>query len=99
MAGTSHNDLSNVNRLINLSVRDMTATLMSNIKYFGSKHSLEKVNGNSVHFLTIWVVTDLSTVTGVQMLKNALTYMVCISKALKFRSQIDSKDAGILRMT
>lgn len=49
---------------------------MSNIKYFQSKHSLEKLNENSVHFLTLWVVADLETDVGAQMLKNALTYMV-----------------------
>lgn len=76
MSGTPHNDLNNVNSLINLSVRDMTATLLSNIKYFHSKHSLEKVNGNAVHFLTLWIATDLNTANGVEILKNALTYMV-----------------------
>lgn len=76
MSGNAHNDLSNVKNLAQLSPRDMTATLMSNIKYFNSKHSLEKLNGNSVHFLTLWVVADLETDIGAQMLKNALTYMV-----------------------
>lgn len=76
VSGNAHNDLSNVKGLAQLSPRDMTATLMSNIKYFHSKHSLEKLNGNSVHFLTLWVVADLETDIGAQMLKNALTYMV-----------------------
>lgn len=76
MSGTAHNDLSNVNSLINLSVRDMTATLMSNIKYFGSKNAPDKINGNAVHFLTIWVVADLNEASGISVLKNALQYMV-----------------------
>lgn len=76
VSGNAHNDLSNVKSLAQLSPRDMTATLMSNIKYFHSKHSLEKLNGNAVHFLTLWVVADLETDVGAQMLMNALTYMV-----------------------
>lgn len=78
VSGTPHNDLSNVKSLAQLSPRDMTATLMTNIKYFHSKHSLEKLNGNSVHFLTLWVVADLETDVGAEMLKNALTYMVSV---------------------
>lgn len=76
VTGNAHNDLSNVKSLAQLSPRDMTATLMSNIKYFYSKHTPEKLNGNSVYFLTLWVVGDLETEVGAQMLKNALTYMV-----------------------
>lgn len=78
VSGLSHNDLSNVKSLGQLSPRDMTATLMSNLKYFHSKHSLEKLNGKAVHFLTLWVVADLETDIGAQMLKNALLYMVRI---------------------
>lgn len=79
LSGTPHNDLSNVKSLAQLSPRDMTATLMSNVKYFHSKHSLEKLNGKSVHFLTLWVIADLETDVGAQMLKNALTYMVSVN--------------------
>lgn len=75
MSGTAHDDMQNVNSLIDLSVRDMTATLMSNVKYFSSRQSLEKINGKGVHFLTLWVVCDLNTDNGAELLRNALLYM------------------------
>lgn len=75
LSGSAFDDLENVNSLINLSVRDMTATLLSNVKYFSSRQSLQKVNGNGVHFLTLWVVADLNTELGVELLRNALLYM------------------------
>lgn len=75
LSGSAYDDLQNVNSLINLSVRDMTATLMSNVKYFSSRQSLQKVNGKGVHFLTLWVVADLDTERGVELLRNALLYM------------------------
>ena len=78
LSGAPHNDLSNVNVLSQLSNRDMTATLMSNIKYFKSKHSLEKVNGRPLHFLTMWIVADLNKPSGAALLKNALEYMVTL---------------------
>lgn len=79
VSGIAHNDLQNVNRLAQLSSRDMTATLMSNLKYFNSKHTGAKILGKSVSFLTIWVVADLSTSSGRQTLRNALDHMVSIS--------------------
>lgn len=75
LSGSAFNDMQNVNSLINLSVRDMTATLMSNVKYFSSRQSLHKINGKGVHFLTLWVVADLGTDRGVDLLRNALLYM------------------------
>lgn len=75
LSGSAFDDLQNVKSLINLSVRDMTATLMSNIKYFSSRQSLQKINGKGVHFLTLWVVADLDTAQGVELLRNALLYM------------------------
>lgn len=78
VSGVAHNDLANVNRLAQLSSRDMTATLMSNLKYFHSKHTAEKLLGKPVSFLTIWVVADLSTSNGRQTLRNALYHMVSV---------------------
>lgn len=75
LSGTAFDDLQNVNSLINLSVRDMTATLLSNVKYFSSRQSLQKINGKGVHFLTLWVVADLDTERGIELLRNALLYM------------------------
>lgn len=74
--GTPHRSLDNVKELLALSVRDMTATLMANVRYFGSRHALDRVNGRGVHFLTLWVVADLTEAAGVELLRNALQYMV-----------------------
>lgn len=76
LTGEAHTDLSNINALQHLSVRDMTATLMHNLRYFTTKHSKESMLGHELSFLTIWVVCDLSTPEGVQLLKNALEHMV-----------------------
>lgn len=76
LSGEAHTDLSNINALQQLSVRDMTATLMHNLKYFTTKHSKEKLLGHELSFLTIWVVCDLSEPEGVLLLKNALEHMV-----------------------
>lgn len=76
VSGKPHSDLSNVQALSQLSVRDMTATLLQNLNYFTSKHSHEKVLGTSSSFLTQWIIADLDTTEGVQLLKNALLHMV-----------------------
>lgn len=75
MSGRPHDDLSNVKALLGLSVRDMTATLMANVRYFGSRHTLERINGRGVHFLTLWVVADLRHSAGRELLENSLRYM------------------------
>lgn len=75
MTGRVHTDMENVNELVALSVRDQTATLMANVKYFSTKHSLDRVNGRGVHFLTLWVVADLSEPEGIELLRNTLLYM------------------------
>lgn len=62
--------------LAQLSVRDMTATLMHSLKYFTTKHSSEKLLGGSISFLTIWIVADVETDNGREILKNALSHMV-----------------------
>lgn len=76
LSGEAHTDISNVNALAQLSVRDMTATLTHNLKYFTTKFSHEKVLGNAISFISIWVVTDLNTDNGAKLLKNALSHMV-----------------------
>lgn len=76
LSGAAHTSLENVKLLAQLSARDMTATLLHNLHYFTSKSSEEQVLGRKISFLTIWVVTDLTTDQGVELLKNALSYMV-----------------------
>lgn len=83
LSGEAHTDLSNINALQQLSVRDMTATLIHNLKYFTTKHSKEKLGGDELSFLTIWVICDLSTPEGVQLLKNALEHMVSVIALVK----------------
>lgn len=75
-SGEPHNSLENVNLLAQLSSRDMTATLLHNLKYFTTKNSEELALGKKISFLTIWVVTDLTTDHGSELLKNALLHMV-----------------------
>lgn len=88
LSGEAHTDLSNINALQQLSVRDMTATLMYNLKYFTTKHSKEKLVGQELSFLTIWVVCDLGTTEGIQLLKNALEHMVSAVAAVKIYSYL-----------
>lgn len=76
VSGKPHIDLSNVKALAQLSLRDMTATLMHSVKYFTSRHSLENLLGQRMSFLTIWVVTDIETDNGRNILQNALLHMV-----------------------
>lgn len=82
--GEPHKSLENINLLAQLSARDMTATLLHNLKYFTAKSSNEPALGKKISFLTIWVVTDLTTDHGVELLKNALLHMVQILKSLQF---------------
>lgn len=76
VSGEAHKDLNNLNALAQLTVRDMTATLMQNLKYLTSKHSYENLLGNAISFLTIWVVADAETDNGRSVIKNALSHMV-----------------------
>lgn len=76
LTGEAHTSLENIKLLAQLSARDMTATLLHNLKYFTSKSSEETVLGKKISFLTLWIVTDLTTTQGVELLKNALTHMV-----------------------
>ncbi|XP_055856792.1 UDP-glucose:glycoprotein glucosyltransferase [Episyrphus balteatus] len=74
LTGNPHKDLANIKALERLSNRDMTATLMDNLKYFTGKHSSEKIGQNDIHFLTLWVFADLDTQEGRDLLISALKY-------------------------
>lgn len=74
LTGSPHKSLANVKLLERLSNRDMTATLMDNLKYFTGKQSSEKIGQNDIHFLTLWVFADLDTKEGRDLLTHALKY-------------------------
>lgn len=73
--GVPAKQLGNAAALNKLSNRDMTATLMSNLKYFGGKQSTERIGSASLQFLTIWVFADLETSEGRELLTHALDYV------------------------
>lgn len=75
-SGEPHKSLENIKLLAQLSARDMTATLMHNLKYFTVKNSEERMLGKKISMLTIWVVADVTTEQGAELLKNALLHMV-----------------------
>lgn len=75
LSGRPHKDLENVKSLSMLSNRDMTATLLHNLKYFSSRHSTEKILNQQVEFLTLWVFADLNDSEGKELLLNGLKYM------------------------
>lgn len=75
-SGEPHKSLENINLLAQLTARDMTATLLHNLKYFTSKNSEERILGKKISMLTIWVVADVTTQQGAELLKNALLHMV-----------------------
>lgn len=75
-SGKPHNDVEDIAGLAQLTNSDLSATLLSNLKYFGSKSTFEKFLGNKLHFLTIWIVGDLNEDNSRQLFKNALEYMV-----------------------
>lgn len=84
LTGDAHTSLENIKILAQLTARDMTATLLHNLKYFTTKGSEEYVLGKKISFLTLWIVTDLTTSQGVELLKNALNHMV--TKLSRFSS-------------
>ncbi|GBP03861.1 UDP-glucose:glycoprotein glucosyltransferase [Eumeta japonica] len=75
LSGEPHKDINNVQALAKLSNRDMTATLLYNIKYFEGKNSFETIGATKLHFLTIWVLGNVETDEGKELLKNALMYV------------------------
>lgn len=76
LSGEPHKSLENVKLLAQLSARDMTATLMHNLKYFTAKHSEQRILGKPISLLTVWVMADVTTQQGAELLKNALLHMV-----------------------
>lgn len=74
ISGTPNKHIENVNILNQLSNRDMTATLISNIKYFESKKK-DEILGQPVHFQTLWIIADLNSENGKKLLKNGLRHM------------------------
>lgn len=95
LSGTSHSDLSNVKALAMLSNRDMTATLLKNIKYFEGKHSFETIGDSKLHFLTIWLFADLEQSSGKELLQNALQYVRAGSSVrVAFISNVEGSDVG-----
>lgn len=73
LSGVPH-DIENVKALATLSNRDMTATLMKNLKYFESKLS-DKISSKKLHSLTLWIIADVTTPSGASLLTNALNFM------------------------
>ncbi|EDW79389.1 uncharacterized protein Dwil_GK20450 [Drosophila willistoni] len=73
--GVPSKQLSNVGALNKLSNRDMTATLMDNLRYFGGKKSSEEIGRANLQFLTLWVFADLDTEEGRTLLTHALEYV------------------------
>lgn len=78
LTGTPFKDLENVNALGQLPANNMTATLMSNLKYFGGKGTSESFAEKKLHFHSIWVIGDLNTAGGKATLANALRFMVSL---------------------
>ncbi|XP_055376689.1 UDP-glucose:glycoprotein glucosyltransferase [Condylostylus longicornis] len=77
LSGVAH-DINHINTLAKLSNRDMTATLMKNLKYFTGKPSTKSSPFKDVHFMTVWVFADLNTGEGKELLLNALKYMTSV---------------------
>jgi UDP-glucose:glycoprotein glucosyltransferase len=76
VSGSPHNDVEDINGLAQLSNSDLTATLISNLKYFGGKQTFENFLKNKLHFTTIWIVGDLAIRSTKDVLKSALMFMV-----------------------
>lgn len=78
LAGNAHprETFENVDHFSQLSVHDITATLVAGINYFTTKNSTEATLGGRISFLTLWIITDLSKSQGVELLKNALAHLV-----------------------
>ncbi|XP_053694365.1 UDP-glucose:glycoprotein glucosyltransferase [Sabethes cyaneus] len=75
MSGNAFLNLEDVSMLAQLSNADLTATLITNLKYFGGKHTYEKFMGHRLHFNSFWIIADLLQPSGRQLLKNALKFM------------------------
>lgn len=65
-----------------LSSRDKTATIISRgVQYFVKKQNVDTTM-TTPHTVTHWIVTDLQTVAGRQLLSHALDQMVCCSSLM-----------------
>jgi UDP-glucose:glycoprotein glucosyltransferase len=74
-SGKAVNDIEDVKLLASMNNEDLTATLMKHVKYFDIKNSLDKFMKRKLHFLTVWIVTDLNTPKGIELLQNGLEYL------------------------
>ncbi|XP_055601750.1 UDP-glucose:glycoprotein glucosyltransferase [Uranotaenia lowii] len=95
VSGNPHPDLEDVTALAQLANSDLTATLMKHLKYLGGKSTYQKFMGHRVHFLTVWVVADLETPNGFQLLNNALRFMKSTSGTrVAFIPNVDGSKAA-----
>ena len=93
-SGKAAEDIEDVKLLATLNNEDLTATLMKHVRYFDAKNSQEKFMKNKLHFLTVWIVTDLNEERGRELLMNGLTYMKGNSGVrLTFIPNADKNDA------
>lgn len=74
-SGKSAEDIEDIKLLATLNNEDLTATVMQHIHYFDTKNSMDKFMKSKLHFLTIWIVTDLNEARGRELFKNGLEYM------------------------
>lgn len=93
-SGKAAEDIEDVKLLATLNNEDLTATVMKHIRYFDAKNSMEKFMKNKLHFLTVWIVTDLNEARGRDLLKNGLEYMKASSGVrLTFIPNADKTEA------
>lgn len=78
MSGTP-TSLSNIQSLLQLSARDMTATAVENLRYF----TVPK-KGKPYHGMTYWIVGDLSCEKSRKLLLETLKHLVSINILLEF---------------
>lgn len=74
-SGSPYPDIEDVSALQTLNNEELTATLMKNLRYFETKNSKEKFMGSKLHFLTLWIVTDLNQERGRAIMKNGLEFL------------------------
>lgn len=92
--GKAFPDIEDVQALAQLPNNDLTATLIKHLKYFGAKHSEENFLKNKLSFVSIWVVGDLNTESGKQLLRHGLEYMKSTTGSrLTFIPNADKSDA------
>lgn len=72
VTGKAAVSLVNLEKLVKLSGRDMTATAIANLKYF----VVERKAGTKYHAMTYWVIGDLKCGRSRELLKSALEHLV-----------------------